>query len=85
MLIGAVCFDLGVMVVPARAADTVDGFLKIDDIRSVSFNFAKIEIDYAAAAKACRGTGGTPVEFKGTKFCRTPNADSRSNPSTQKK
>jgi len=84
MLMGAVCFDLGVLVIPARAAD-VDYYMKIDNMHTVSFNFVKIEIDYAAAAKACTGAGGTPVDFKGTKYCRTQKADVRSNPSTQKK
>ena len=87
MLMGAVCFDLGVLVVPARAADVDSLYQKIDSLpsESISVNFAKIEVDYADAAKACKGSGGTPVDFKGTKYCRTQKADVRSNPSTQKR
>ena len=87
MLVGAACFDLGVLVVPARAADYDVHYLKIDALPadSVAFNFAKIKLDYLAAAKACTGSGGTPVDFKGTKYCRTPKTEVRSNAPIQKK
>lgn len=75
-LVGAVAFDLGVIVVPmqARAQAAVDVFMKLSDINEqrASFNFAKIEFDNKTAANACLASKGTLVESKGERYCRTP-------------
>ena len=71
ILAAAVCFDLGVVVVSAHAVVFHDfHFTKIDSL-PVTFNFAKIEVDYIAAANACVKAKGKLFEFKGQKFCGT--------------
>ena len=77
ILAAAVCFELGVMVVPAYAQNNVGTpavrpaeFLKIDSL-PVGWHFVKIKHHYVAAAAACLKDNGTPFEFKGEKYCRT--------------
>lgn len=55
----AICFDLGVMVVPSQAA--VDMFLKIDNVKNT--------------AATCVKNKGTVVEKDGQKFCKTTKPD----------
>lgn len=71
IMMGAVAFDLGTVVVPAQAADTV--YLKIDVLPN-TFNFEKIEIRDLASSNACVARKGTLVEYKGDKYCRTDKA-----------
>lgn len=74
IVLGMAAFDLGIVVVPAQAADTsVDFFLKIDGI-SNAFNYQKFDNADAAAARGCVAGKGTLVEFKGDKYCRTDKA-----------
>lgn len=73
IIVSAVAFDLGTVVVPAQAADT-NGH-KFDDLpNSLSFNYAKIDIRDMAASNACVARKGTLVEYKGDKYCRTDKA-----------
>jgi hypothetical protein len=74
IVLGVAAFDLGTVVVPARAADTsVDFFLKVDGI-SNAFNYHKFNNADGEAAKSCVAGKGTLVEFKGDKYCRTDKA-----------
>ena len=82
VLAAAVCFDLGVVIVPAHAAG--DGasagkasvqdspsFLKLDVLPS-NQEYLKIKMDdLFVSSKACLSSKGKLVEFKGTKFCAT--------------
>ncbi len=68
IMMGAVAFDLGTVVVPAQAADAI--YLKIDALPN-SLNFTKIDLNDAKAANACVAGKGTLVEYKGDKYCRT--------------
>jgi hypothetical protein len=80
IVMGAVAFDLGTVVVPAQAADAI--FLKYDALPN-NFNFHKFDAKDAAAANACVAGNGTPVEYKGDKYCRTDKAGaSTAQPST---
>lgn len=85
MLMGAVAFDLGTIVVPqqARAQSAVDMFIKIDNL-SNEFNFSKFNPRDAAAANSCVTGKGTLVEYKGDKYCRTAKATTAA-PSTQRR
>ena len=73
VLAGVVCFDLGVVVVPARAADEISlNFAKIETL-SANQDYLKIKLDdVLVSSKACTSSKGTLVEFKGTKYCQTP-------------
>lgn len=68
IVMGAVAFDLGTVVVPAQAADAI--YLKYDSLPS-TFNFHKFDAKDAAAVNACVAGKGTLAEFKGDKYCRT--------------
>lgn len=71
IMMGAIAFDLGTVVVPAHAAEPE--WLKIDTLPN-SFNFAKIDLNDAKAANGCVAGKGTLVEYKGDKYCRTDKA-----------
>ena len=68
IVMGAVAFDLGTVVVPAQAADAI--YMKYDALPS-TFNFHKFDAKDASAANACVAGKGTLSEFKGDKYCRT--------------
>lgn len=72
IMMGAVAFDLGTVVVPAQAADAI--YLKYDDSLPNNFNFGKFNPNDAKAANACVAGKGTLVEYKGDKYCRTDKA-----------
>ncbi len=86
VLAGALCFDLGVVVVPAKAADEKSvAFLKIDSF-SPSQDYIKITMeDVLVTSMKCTSNKGTLVEFKGTKYCQTPKQPGSLPASTQKK
>lgn len=73
VLAGAICFDLGVVIVPAQATNEKSAeFLKIDNLSS-NQEYLKIKMDdVSVSAKACATNKGTLVDFKGTKYCQTP-------------
>ncbi|KAF0103107.1 MAG: hypothetical protein FD144_2282 [Rhodospirillaceae bacterium] len=71
IMMGAVAFDLGTVIVPAQAADPI--YLKMDALPN-SFNFQKIDIRDLASSNACVAGKGTLVEYKGDKYCRTDKA-----------
>lgn len=71
IVMGAVAFDLGTVVVPAQAADPF--YLKYDALPN-TFNFHKFNPSDANAANACVAGKGTLVEYKGDKYCRTDKA-----------
>ena len=71
IMMGAVAFDLGTVIVPAQAADTT--YLKIDALPN-NFNFTKIDSSDAKVANGCVAGKGTLVEYKGDKYCRTDKA-----------
>ncbi|TAJ97596.1 MAG: hypothetical protein EPO10_03395 [Reyranella sp.] len=71
IVMGAVAFDLGTVVVPAQAADAI--FLKIDGLSGES-NYHKFNPSDAKAANSCVAGKGTLVEYKGDKYCRTDKA-----------
>ena len=75
ILMGAVAFDLGTIVVPERALaqSAVDMFIKMDSLPS-EFNFQKFNAKDASAANSCVAGKGTLVEYKGDKYCRTAKA-----------
>ncbi|MDP1966764.1 MAG: hypothetical protein Q8K93_31740 [Reyranella sp.] len=75
VLMGAVAFDLGTIVVPqqALAQKAMDMFIKIDSL-SNEFNYSKVDIRELSAAKNCTDGKGTLVEYRGDKYCRTPKA-----------
>jgi hypothetical protein len=75
ILMGAVAFDLGTIVVPERALaqSAVDMFIKIGNL-SDEYNFHKFDAKDAAAANSCVAGKGTLVEYKGDKYCRTAKA-----------
>ncbi len=82
VLAGALCFDLGVVVVPARAQDST--FMKIENL-SPSQEYLKIKMDdVLVSSKACVSNKGTLVEFKGTKYCQSAQKTGTL-PSNQKK
>ncbi len=69
---------------PARAADAVDMFLKIENL-SANQEYLKIKMDdVLVSSKACVSNKGTLVEFKGTKYCQTTQKTG-SLPSNQRK
>lgn len=73
IMMGAVAFDLGMVIVPAQAADPI--YLKMDILpNSLSFNFTKIDPNDAKVANGCVAGKGTLVEYKGDKYCRTDKA-----------
>lgn len=73
ILAAAVCFDLGVVVVPAHAAG--DGpFLKAEVLKIDNFapnqEYLKIKMtDVLVSSKACQSSNGKVVDFKGTMYC----------------
>lgn len=71
IVLGVAAFDLGTVVVPARAADT--SFLKIDGIEN-SYHYIKFDNVDGEAVRRCVAGKGTLVEFKGDKYCRTDKA-----------
>ena len=84
IVMGAVAFDLGTVIVPERAlAQAADYFLKIDGLSGES-NYLKFTNNDKAAANKCVADKGTLVEFKGDKYCRTAKAGTAV-PSTQRK
>lgn len=82
ILAAAVCFDLGVVIVPAHAA--TDMFLKIGlekgdstyaikiDSLSPNQEYLKIKLtDVLVSSKACQSKNGKLVDFKGALYCAT--------------
>ena len=80
ILAAAVCFDLGVVVVPAHAA--TDPFIdlrpfKVESIKignlAPNQEYLKIKMtDVLVSSKACQADNGSKVvEFKGTLYCAT--------------
>lgn len=69
VLTGLIAFDLGTVVVPAHAADTI--YMKIDNLSADS---DYLKLNGLKATDACVAGKGTLVEFKGDKYCRTAKA-----------
>lgn len=74
ILAAAVCFDLGVVVVPAHAADAMDAFIKLGTLKIDNFapnqEYLKIKMtDVLVSSKACQADKGKLVEVKGTLYC----------------
>lgn len=86
VLAGALCFDLGVVLVPAKAADEISlNFAKIETL-SANQEYLKIKMDdVLVSSKACTSNKGTLVDFKGTKYCQTPKQAGSLPSSTQKR
>lgn len=73
ILAAAVCFDLGVVVVPVHAAGDnqfhKDHVLKIDNL-DPNQEYLKIKMtEVLISSKACQSDKGKLVDFKGTLYC----------------
>ncbi len=82
ILVGAVCFDLGMVLIPAPSAAAMDMFIKIGGMKGENDYQKFTGTDATAFAKTCAASKGKAVQFQGAKYCQTAKAKATTGPAT---